>query len=242
MKFMDQKTGDIYTSIERAHRMFMCPGMCGYDCQLYEKTGGLDGCKTHTWVKDNQKEAASLMGYEVLEDDMKTCGTCKNKDDSIALTSSPPKYICKITGKAHTADHVCDVDENMEQNKPLGEWTLAEAIAECAKHEDCYGAIDYGNECPFHMMVGRCRLVNNPRKWLLTSKQRLTDEDLEICKLVGAKWVSKDKVGLNSAQLWYNEPTLDGDGYSGLWIASVDGDFFRYIKPGDCICVEDCTT
>lgn len=66
MKFRNAKTGKVMPA-ERAHELF-CKGRKCLECPMYQKAPTNDGCvhfrKTHPY------EAARLMGFEVVEDDM----------------------------------------------------------------------------------------------------------------------------------------------------------------------------
>lgn len=78
---------------------------------------------------------------------------------------------------------------------------------------------------------------------------KLTAEELEICKAVGAKYISIDKpVSLpDVVELWKEKPVLNG--CSGIYenravdarLAAVSMQLFPSLKPGDCICVNDIT-
>lgn len=67
MKFRDPKKGIVFDRIEEAIAYFRCPSMC-VDCPLSDLVGGPVGCRSGYWWKDHPKEAACLMGYEVIED------------------------------------------------------------------------------------------------------------------------------------------------------------------------------
>lgn len=89
--------------------------------------------------------------------------------------------------------------------------------------------------------------INNPKsivKWV----PKLTRPELEICKLLGAKWISKEETWTHVVQLWDYEPrcqTYDGKkSYEGkigfpAAIASISPDKFPSLNPGDLLCVED---
>lgn len=73
---------------------------------------------------------------------------------------------------------------------------------------------------------------------------RLTQSELAICRVLGAKWVSRslqDSAYSDEVWLWSRKPKWDGH----LWdesdeynIAMVNSKKFPSIRPGDCVCVE----
>lgn len=65
MKFKSIKTEKIYATIGDALNAFKCPGPCP-DCPIPWNSNG-QGCDT--WVPKHPREAALLMGYEVIEDE-----------------------------------------------------------------------------------------------------------------------------------------------------------------------------
>lgn len=76
-------------------------------------------------------------------------------------------------------------------------------------------------------------------------KPRLTEQELAICKTLGAKWVSWDKFHIPELRngivdLWKCSPHYNGAQYSGTGLlARVDIELFPSLNPGDCINVED---
>ena len=65
MKFKNIKTGKIYATIGDVLHAYKCPSPCS-DCPI---TGNSNGQRCDTWVHEHPREAARLMGYEVIEDD-----------------------------------------------------------------------------------------------------------------------------------------------------------------------------
>ena len=76
---------------------------------------------------------------------------------------------------------------------------------------------------------------------------RLTEAELAICKYVGAKWVSKDKIRDDGGvSLWRKKPDYwdelyDSEESDALIATFFDKDVFSNVHPGDCICVEEVT-
>lgn len=81
--------------------------------------------------------------------------------------------------------------------------------------------------------------INHPEK--IARNTRLTEAELAICKAVGAKWVSRNQIGMDALHLWDKKPSGDRNFYNGdaRSLATVAESFFPSLKPGDCICVEE---
>lgn len=69
---------------------------------------------------------------------------------------------------------------------------------------------------------------------------KLTKRELEICKAVGAKWVSRGYESEN-VNLWKSKPLLIRGGKSaiGLFITDMNANLFPNVKPETIIKVED---
>lgn len=76
-------------------------------------------------------------------------------------------------------------------------------------------------------------------------KPRLTEQELAICKAVGAKWVSWDKFHIPELRngivdLWECSPHYNGAQYSGTGLlAKVGIELFPSLNPGDLVNVEE---
>lgn len=68
MKFKSTETGEIYATIGDVLNAFQCPGMCS-GCPIAWHSNGQ---RCDTWVHEHPREAALLMGYEVIEGDAPT--------------------------------------------------------------------------------------------------------------------------------------------------------------------------
>ena len=92
-----------------------------------------------------------------------------------------------------------------------------------------------------HVMNGGAEKKNDPA--LITRRPRLPPSELDICKAVGAKWVSRDTHDGDTVELYTEKPERGdfGEYYSAddEWIANIDSRLFPSVKPGDCICVEE---
>lgn len=107
------------------------------------------------WVKVHPHEAASLMGYEVVEDE--PVSDCNGMNEGTNCTP---------------------VKEEANMDKPLKDWTLGELKEYCYKApHDCIGCkVKQGkNNCPFD---------GEPAKWDLDEKPRFTEQDVEDAKTI----------------------------------------------------------
>ena len=133
--------------------------------------------------KMNPREAAHLMGYEVVEDD------CNAEDGCSKL---------RINYKS---------DAKMEANmdKPLKDWTLAEVKNECKAHDGCSGCRFDGSR--FCEQVG----VNCPNDWDLTDKPRFTEQETELAGSLMGLCGNKNVVIERDidGQLWWQNADID---------------------------------
>lgn len=89
-------------------------------------------------------------------------------------------------------------------------------------------------------------IINNPD--LIIKRKRLTKNELDICKLLGAKWVCKDSDGKRKhiVSLWKLKPVCSNGEFkesafiSGSFIlADIREELFPSVNNGDLIFVDD---
>lgn len=110
-------------------------------------------------------------------------------------------------------------------------------------HEACAEyAIQHPDKAIELMELEVVEVENNPK----LDKPKLTEQELNICKLLGAKWVSRDGEGYNYmgvVKLWREKPQMGKSPCyyltEGTYIATCELDCFPSLKPGDCVNVED---
>lgn len=200
MKF--KKDGKVFETIGEAQKYYceQVPTTECHKCNLYIKKMPLGYCQQ--LCEESPRNAAALMGYEVLEDEQEPL-------DIGSMTLKQAKDYCFMHYKSG-----CHTDET---------------DCELAKYGVCSEYV--------HL-------------WDI-ERPRLTQQELEICNALGAKYVTKDKTCNDGVVVfWVARPHMDDyvdygynkDGNDAdFLIASVSARIFKSVKPGDCICVEDCT-
>ena len=92
MKFRN-KDGEVFCNIIAAWVGFMCPGPCG-DCNLQRGST----CEKE-WIESHPREAARLMGYEVVDDEPPTLDEAIEKYLKIKKEANMDKpRICEVLG------------------------------------------------------------------------------------------------------------------------------------------------
>lgn len=131
-------------------------------------------------------------------------------------------------------------DSVVETPFDIGNMTLAQAIEYCSKwaHEHGYPCEKTGCE-----LRRRHICMDWVHEW---DFDRLTPNELEICKALGAKYVTRSENGL-CTELWSTAPMKRRDDDEKVYfvacgigpIANTDHSLFPSVKPGDCINVEE---
>ena len=110
--------------------------------------------------EENQKKAAALMGYEVVDDEH-TQTLEKTHDDAIK------------NARVHS--------EEANMDKPLKDWTLGEAKEYCtSRNGNC------ADDCIFSKKgIGMvCGIAPKPVWWTLPEKPRFTEQEVERAKAI----------------------------------------------------------
>lgn len=208
MRFKDKQTGIVYDTIVEARNAWCnCGGIeickkCVIP-NLHRPNLLPCGCENCIDFSDrNPKEAAKLMGLEIIENE-----------------NAP-----------------------VRADKPIGEYTFNEMYEYCKdRTKDFSRPVTY-DECEGCKFNAVC--CNLPEEWDLSNKKRLTDNELALCRMIGAKWVSRDSSNVleDNVDFWSDRPTNDNgifDGVEDVSLAAVKPTLMPSINPGDCICVED---
>lgn len=158
MKFRDPKTGKVYQNARAALDSFPCPQRVSCEnCKF-------DGNKcTEKWVNEHPHEAASLMGYEVVDKHTPT----HEKTHADAIENA----------RVHS--------EEANMDKPLKDWTLGE-IKRC-----CVESKQNCEKCPVsgeYKTTSDCKLAIFPAHWDLDDKPCFTQQEVERAKAIKVLW------------------------------------------------------
>ena len=216
MRYRNPETGEVFETIEKARKEY-CEGKkfcseCQFSCLLF--------------AERHPAEAARLMGYEVIDDSSTEIDETPT-DAPTTLDDTPT-----VSGDRPTKE-----DDMDKLDKPLSEWTLGEVQALCKKRNGD-GCCD---NCPFANVIGNCTLRVLPEEWDLKDAPRLTESEIAIMRAVGAKWVSRNQIGMNSLHLWDKRPGGDKNFWNGdaKSLATVAEFLFPSVKPGKLIKLEE---
>ena len=161
MKFRNPETGEVFLSISSAADYFCRENDCFLQtCPLKEKT---DGKPCVDWANAHPREAARLMGYEVVEEHTSTHE--KTRADAIE------------NARVHL--------EEANMDKPLKDWTLWEAKEYCtSRNGNC------ADDCIFSKKgIGMvCGIAPKPVWWTLPEKPRFTEQEVERAKAIKVLW------------------------------------------------------
>ena len=212
MKFRNPETGEVYivNSLVLAWRRF---------------------CLEHDdkWAKDHSREAARLMGYEVVEERYVSSGTC-----GICEKAIPDGYdgllVCAVSGSSKRSEDKCDQSQKEEANmdKPLKDWTLEEAQKYCGK-TDCEDCI-FDTDSP---EVSRCPMSGNPSTWRFIRKPRWTEQEVEDAKAVNRVF------GRDGAIERYSKAITEP--YSNLVFDQlyINEELFPSLRPGESVALSE---
>lgn len=177
----------------------------------------------------------------------KICGDCEKCSYESGFENGRvfERYRCSVTGQVNDPDHPCDVPE-----KPRLCEVLGVDVGERFYLRDPKGDLDrvevYIDD------VGRLRQPGNGSwpigfSWLIEAINhpdrieripRLTPEEVQRCRVFGAKWVSRDGDG-ERVDLWEGKPEKAGGVWMGARIANSWNRFFPSVQPGQLVQVED---
>ena len=214
MKFRNPKTGKVFNEIWPLLNMYCASHNC-------------DNCALPTYCVryciDFPKEAAALMGYEVLGEH--TPMHEKTHADAIwnaRVQSKAAKNKTMLTKNDSK-------DESLEANmdKPLKDWTLGEVQGYCKNH-DCTP------DCPIKKDDGECRINRlNPCEWDLSNKPRFTQQDVEDAKDVKRVFGHNGIVDRNGATISLTESNLKFNG------VDINHDLFPSIYIGESYTLDE---
>lgn len=196
MRFRDPKTGKVYQTVGDALVSYMCPSTCA-DCPL---TPHRKGKNCVTWVGENPFEAAALMGYEVVEDDVvegMCCdcargGPCCSPDENTDCADRKEDGSCWIpyTKKEANMDkpRICEVlgvevNEKVYYKDPNGE-TLQFFIKKDGNPVWVLESGELINQIGLGYAIAQA--INHPDR--IIRKPRFTEQDVQDAKTICRMW------------------------------------------------------
>ena len=215
------------------------------DCKIYDCV---------KWCEDHPHEVASLMGYEVVEDDMPEVakhketntiegmccdcahggpGPCCTWDENEGCQYRKEDGSCWVPytkGDANLDEAIekyLKIKEEANMDKPLKDWTLGEAKEYCASRN--------GN-CADDCILSRkgigmaCEVVSKPVWWTLADRPRWTEQEVELFRAIQVLYPKAEYV-----------ERIKDSGVIGLsnntcgWITDIDKDLFPSLCPGESV-------
>lgn len=171
------------------------------------------------WVKVHPHEAASLMGYQVVEDD-EPSGNPGQLEEACIME-------CPVCGKEFDI-HL----EEANMGKPLKEWTLGELKEWCYQYRKSHTNKPCEQTCPIYQRGICCR--EWVHEWDLEEKPCWTEQDVADAKMVLRVFsgfqigIRRDNVGRTS--------TIAKDGYPNT---VINEDMFPSIQPGQSVTLDE---
>lgn len=190
MKFRNPETGEVYNL---TYKDCVSSGFCKkyticFRCPIYGKADG-DTCRP--WVVSHPYEAASLMGYEVVDEDGHFTENERKAYQDMLNRAGKPTGINIEDLMKEANDEVHEWTENTRigvqngefvikeanMDKPLKDYTLGELKTECEAHNGCVGCHFEGSAFCTQKCAELC-----PSKWDLSEKPRFTQQEAEDAK------------------------------------------------------------
>lgn len=161
------------------------------------------------WVR----EAASLMGYEVVDKHTPT----HEKTHADAIENA----------RVHS--------EEANMDKPLKDWTLGEVEANCQKKARC-------KDCDMLRQNGyECRFSGGPYLWDLSDKPRFTQQEVEDAKTIKRMFGTDNFTHIHKDEDGWTE-MMDGPGEDwtiGWCSIGMEEGMFPSIRPGETVTLDE---
>lgn len=177
------------------------------------------------WIAGNPREAARLMGYEVVED-----------DTEYYLPSNLTEF-CTKTGEKWWGRTV-NYGEETNMDKPLKDWTLGEAKEYCtSRNGNC------ADDCIFSKKgIGMvCGIAPKPVWWTLPEKPSFTQQEVEDAKTIKRMFGADNFTHIRKDQFGLCE-MMDGPGDDpnvGWCAIGMEEGMFPSLRPGETITIDE---
>ena len=240
MKFRNKETGEEFPYIQAARVSFClyrenAAMTACYTCKLSSRNNGEhSGCVE--FCEEHPREAARLMGYEVVEEDGHfTEDERKAYQDMLNRAGKPTgvkiEDLMQDCDQSQKSRNSVAKKEEANMDKPLKDWTLGELSDYCKKVVDpdgnCFNceAKKYIGLCPFEETA--------PCDWDFEVKPRFTEQEVE-----DAKYIKRIlKVDLVSRNQYGNGLVAKRD--NGSVSVVVNSKMFPSIRPGQSYTLEE---
>ena len=191
MKFRDPVTQKVFSGIVDANDYFCAKSAVECNsCPLDIPSHQQKKISCESWCKTNQEEAASLMGYEVVEEDGHfTEDERKAYQDMLnragKSTGIKIEDLMQDCDQSQKSRNSVAKKEEANMDKPLKDWTLGE-IKRC-----CVESKQNCEKCPVsgeYKTTSDCKLAISPAHWDLDDKPRFTEQEVERAKAIKVLW------------------------------------------------------
>lgn len=217
MKFRS-KTGEVYIGILEAIDHYCDSKEDCNDCALREPVQNYKKQKhpCYAYVADNPHEAASLMGYQVVEEEEK-CATCANQKTVECVT-------CGALYRNYQ-------EKEANMGKPLKEWTLGELKEWCYQYRKAHTNKPCEQTCPIYQRGICCR--EWVHEWDLEEKPRWTEQEVNLATVLME--FRKDDIVTIGKQLngpvWWHAKS----GEHGIF----QSELFPSLRPGQSVTLDE---
>ena len=228
MKFRNKETGEEFPYIQAARVSFClyrenAAMTACYTCKLSSRNNGEhSGCVE--FCEEHPREAARLMGYEVVEND-----SCKN------CTHYKGESICGLhaLNVEINPDEKCIAWEKRKEanmDKPLKDWTLGELQEWCYQYRKAHTDKPCEQACPIYQRgICRCEWVH---EWDLDEKPRFTEQEVERAKAIKVIYPT-------AYQLEEADPLIRVWDKEGKLLAHVDVNLFLSFQSGQSYTLDE---
>ena len=211
MKFRNPKTGEMFNSILLARANYCeYPRKTCANCSIQKRRD--KWCSD--WICEHPREAARLMGYEVVEEMLENAGEMREPQLN--------------AGK-----------EEANMDKPLKDWTLGELQEWCYQYRKAHTDKPCEQACPIYQRgICRCEWVH---EWDLDEKPRFTEQEVEDAKTIKRMFGTDNFTHIHKDEDGWTE-MMDGPGEDwtiGWCSIGMEEGMFPSIRPGETVTLDE---